>query len=92
MTDETWNNLRKKIAEHQTFPSVYMFKFILSSDNHKIAQIEALFNSENVPEIYLRPSNRGRYVSITVKQFVESVEQIIKIYHLASAIPGVMIM
>lgn len=87
-----WSQLKSKLLEHQSFPSVYMFKFILSSDNHKIAQIEALFNHDITAHISIRQSTRGRYVSITVKQIVNSVDEIMNIYQLASDIPGVMIM
>lgn len=90
MTND-WSNLKARLEEHQPFPSLYMFKFILNSDNKKIAQVEALFNKDNSAEITIRQSNRGRYVSITVKQMVNTVEEIINIYELASAIPGVMI-
>lgn len=91
MTND-WSNLKARLEEHQPFPSLYMFKFILNSDNKKIAQVEALFNKDKSAEISIRPSHRGRYVSITVKQMVHTVEEIINIYELASAIPGVMIL
>lgn len=87
-----WSQLKAKLTEHQTFPSIYMFKFILSSDNKKIAQIEALFNNDTNAEISIKSSSRGRYVSITVKQLVNSVDEIMNIYYLASNIPGVMMM
>lgn len=87
-----WSHLKAQLTEHQSFPSVYMFKFILSSDNQKIAQIEALFNNDSDAAISVRSSSRGRYVSITVRQLVHSVEQIIDIYERASGIPGVMMM
>lgn len=90
--NDNWSHLKAQLSEHQTFPSVYMFKFILSSDNQKIAQIEALFNNDSEAAISVRSSSRGRYVSITVKQLVCSVEQIIDVYERASVIPGVMIM
>ncbi|HPQ09646.1 MAG TPA: DUF493 family protein [Bacteroidia bacterium] len=85
-----WSDLKSKLSEYQTFPSIYMFKFILSSNNQKIAQLEALFNN-NSADISIRQSSRGRYVSITVKQLVNSVDEIISIYQQASQISGVMI-
>ena len=87
-----WSELKAKLTEHQSFPSMYMFKFILSSDHQKIALIEALFNESEDVNISIRQSYRGRYVSITVKQIVQNVDQIIHIYEQASDIPGVMIM
>ncbi|RME18963.1 MAG: DUF493 domain-containing protein [Bacteroidetes bacterium] len=86
---QNWDDLKDKIAASQNFPSVYMFKFILSSDNKKIAQIEALFDNTDNPEISIHPSSRGRYVSITIKQMVQNVEYIIHIYKQVAKIPGV---
>ncbi len=90
--NKDWSALKARLIEYQSFPSIYMFKFILSSDNKKIAQIEALFNNDTSAQISIKPSSRGRYVSITVKQLVNNVDEIINIYNLASDIPGVMIM
>lgn len=91
-SQQNWEQLKNKIEVSQNFPSEYMFKFILFSNNQKIAQIEALFN--NIPdcEIFIRESSRGRYVSITVKQMVQSVEYIIEIYKKVSKIQGVMML
>lgn len=91
-SSDNWDNLKNKIEASQNFPSIYMFKFILSGDNHKIAQIEALFDNVAERDISIRTSSRGRYVSITVKQMVENVEYIINIYKQVAKIPGVMMM
>ncbi|GAB4206219.1 MAG: hypothetical protein Fur0023_15910 [Bacteroidia bacterium] len=89
---QNWDDLKNKIEASQNFPSMYMFKFILSSDNQKIAQIEALFDNTDNPDISIRPSSRGRYVSITIKQMVQNVEYIINIYKQVAKIPGVIMM
>ncbi|GAB4449813.1 MAG: hypothetical protein OHK0036_07330 [Bacteroidia bacterium] len=91
-SEEQWQELKLKIEESQQFPSIYMFKFILNSDNQKIAQIEAIFNNTNEHNISIRESSRGRYVSITIKQMVENADYIITIYKKVSEIPGVMLM
>lgn len=90
--EQNWDDLKNKIEASQNFPSIYMFKFILSSDNKKIALIESIFDNTEQPDISIRQSSRGRYVSITVKQMVQSVEYIIDIYKRVSKIPGVMLM
>lgn len=87
-----WDDLKDKIEASQKFPSVYMFKFILSGDNHKIAQIEAIFDNDTEKDIFIHPSSRGRYVSITVKQMVKDVDYIIDIYKQVAKIPGVIIL
>jgi putative lipoic acid-binding regulatory protein len=88
MTDEELDRFKQKLVETMTFPSVYMFKFIITSEHRNIALVENLFGSETV--LHTKDSRKGRYTSITAKQVVMSVEEIIDIYRKASAIKGVM--
>ena len=80
--------LKKKLDETQSYPTVYMFKFIMDAEHRKIALIENLF-SENA-EIYTKESDKGKYISITVKEVMMSTDEIIAIYTKASEIKGVM--
>lgn len=85
-----FDELRKKLeADNMTFPSVYMFKFIIKSELRKIALIENLF--EDDAEISHKESEKGNYMSITVKQVVMSVDEIIATYEKVAKIEGVMI-
>lgn len=88
MSENKFGELRKKLDETQSYPSVYMFKFIMEADNRKIALVENLF-SENA-EIYTKESGKGNYISITVKEVMMSTEEIIGIYEKAADIKGVM--
>lgn len=82
-------DLRKKLEEENTvFPSIYMFKFILKSDNRKMALVETLFEED--ADIIQKQSGKGNFTSITVKQVVMSVDEIISVYERASKIEGVM--
>lgn len=71
-----------------TFPYIYMFKFIVKAENRTIAMVEAIF--DNDAEIIQKESAKGNYLSITVKQVVMSVDEIIAIYEKAAEIEGVM--
>ncbi|HRD38753.1 MAG TPA: DUF493 family protein [Bacteroidia bacterium] len=88
MSKVNFEELRKKLNETQTYPSVYMFKFIMSAEHRKIALIENLFGGD--AEIYTKESDKGKYISITVKEVVMSTDEIIDIYSKASDIEGVM--
>ena len=59
-----FDGLREKLTE-VSFPSVYMFKFIVKSDLKKIAQIESLFHSERA-QITRKRSSKGAFMSIIV--------------------------
>jgi uncharacterized protein len=90
MTEDDLEKLRQKLLETTSFPSVYMFKLIVPSENRSIALVENLFESE--ADILTKESGGGKYTSITAKQVVISAEEIIDIYRKASTIKGLMML
>ncbi len=87
MTEEEWNRFKDKLIETMTFPSVYMFKLIVPSENRSIALVENLFEED--ADIHTKESGGGKYTSVTAKQVVVHVDDIINIYKKASSIKGV---
>ena len=84
---QDFDSLRERLGE-LSFPTLYLFKFIVKSDVQKIAQIESLFHSEKA-QIRRKESSKGAFVSISVKEFMLSADEIIEIYFQASKIEGV---
>ncbi len=78
---------KKKLNEQLTFPSVYMFKFIVQASNQKIAQVESLFTEE--AEVHQKESNQGKYISITAKVVMMDADEVINVYKKAATIEGV---
>lgn len=78
--------LRKQLNEHQ-WPSLYMFKFIVPSDNKKIAQVESLFGDD--AEVKRQPSSNGKYTSITAREVMLTVDDVLMVYQQASTIEGI---
>lgn len=87
MTEEELENFRNKLVASTTFPSVYMFKFIIESDLRNIALVENLFSAE--ADIHTKESGNGRYTSITGKLVVMNVDEILDVYRRALAIKGI---
>lgn len=88
MAAGTFDELRKKLEDSiLSFPYLYMFKFIIKSDNKTMALVEVIF--DNDAEIVQKQSTKGNFISITVKQVVLSVDEIISIYEKAAEIEGV---
>jgi uncharacterized protein len=87
MTAEELEKFRQKLEETSSFPSVYMFKFIVESENRKIALVENLFEAE--ADIHTKESGNGRYTSITAKQVVMNVDEVIEVYKKAAEIKGI---
>lgn len=88
MTEEELNHFKNKLVETTTFPTVYMFKFIIESDNRNIALVENLFPAE--ADIHTKESGNGKYTSVTAKVVVMNVEEIMDIYKKALTIKGIM--
>lgn len=87
MTEDELEKFKQKINETTTFPSVYMYKFIVESENRKIALVESLFDEQ--ADIHTKESGNGRYTSITAKQVVMSADEVVAIYKKASEIKGI---
>ena len=87
MKTEFYKNLKEKLDDQSEFPSIYMFKFIIPADNHKLALIESLFNEEAI--ITTRQSKTNKFISITAKEMMISSDQIIKIHKEAEKIEGI---
>lgn len=81
-----YDQFKKKLEEEHSFPSVYMFKFIVPADNKKIALVENLFTEE--AHISQKQSGKGNYFSLTARQVVMSSDEIIEIYKKATTIEG----
>jgi uncharacterized protein len=87
MTPEELEKFRKTLVETISFPSVYMFKFIVASEHRNIALVENLFDAET--DLHTKESGGGKYISITAKQVVISVDEITEIYKKAAEIKGI---
>jgi len=88
LNEEQLNKFREKLIESTSFPSIYMFKFIIESNNRNIALVESLFEAE--AELHTKESANGKYTSITAKQVVINVEEVIDVYKRAALIKGIM--
>jgi uncharacterized protein len=88
MPEFDFSDFARKLAEGHSFPTVYMFKFIVKTEHRKIALVESVFDEE--AEIHTKESSGGKYISITARQVVMNVEEIITIYKKVNEIEGVM--
>lgn len=82
-----FDNLRISLDTHYTWPAVYMFKFIVPSNNISILLLKQLFNeSASLTE---KNSSKQNYVSITITELMLSTDEVISKYTEASKIEGV---
>jgi len=83
-----YNRLREQLEESTDWPSNYLFKFILPSDDEKKANLRSIFANHSV-QITERNSSKNNYVSISIEGVFSTPDQIITKYKAVAHIEGV---
>lgn len=78
------DKFKELLDENYTWPSVYMFKFIVPKDQLKLAK-QILLNFEVIE----KPSSKGTYVSLTARKELTSSEEVMSVYKKMAIIEGV---
>lgn len=87
MAEDVYANLRAKLEEEGGFPKPYLFKFIIPSDNQKLALVEALFGKE--AQVTTRQSKSNKFISVSAKEVMMSVDEVMVIYNKSTEIEGI---
>jgi len=83
-----YEKLKNKLDESNIFPSEYLFKFIVSTHEDKIKQVEDLFDFKGAV-ITKTSSKTGKFTSISIHVIMKNSEEIISIYLEAEKIEGI---
>ena len=83
-----YNRLKEQLKETSSWPSVYLYKFIVPASLEKTAAIEKIFDKTDA-EITTRNSSKGAYTSLSVKVTMESPDAVIEKYIEVSKVEGV---
>jgi hypothetical protein len=83
---EKFESLKEALLNNHTFPTDYMFKFVVPNTPAKEAELITLFAGS---EIKKRLSKSGKYLSVTAVVNVQSADEVILFYQKASTIEGV---
>jgi len=85
---EFYKKLKFSLEETTTFPTDYMFKFIVPADKDGFKTIENVFDNLGAV-IKSKPSKTGKYTSLTIMVKMKSADAIIKKYKEVSSIEGI---
>jgi uncharacterized protein len=88
--NEFYTNLHARLKANTSWPSVYMFKFILPNDNRKMALLRQIFEQDS--RFFEKTSNKGNYISVTVKIVMLNPDEVISRYRQVAEIEGVMML
>ena len=87
MKEDFYEKLKEKLETQTEFPHVYMYKFIIPSDNEKLAMVQALFG--DAAQVTTRQSSSNKFISVTANEMTISAEEIITVYKKAEKIEGI---
>ena len=74
-----YDKLRLRLHKTSSWPSKYLFKFILNSNNKSVNKVEEVFCNMNA-NFSSKKSKNGKYVSISVNVLMKSPEMVIGKY------------
>jgi hypothetical protein len=87
-TEAFYDRLRQQLQDDTSWPTPYLFKFIVPASLEKIAEIEAAFNDMEAI-INTRDSSKGNYTSVSIKVTMQSPDAVVEKYLEVSKVEGV---
>ena len=86
--DEFYSRLRKQLQDSTQWPSLYLFKFIVLTDDEKIRSVHEVFDNTGAV-IDSRLSKKGRYTSLSISVNLQNPDAVIAKYKEVGEIEGV---
>lgn len=83
-----YKKLKKRLKKDTAFPSKYLFKFIVPSEEDKIIQVENMFNHLGAV-INKTSSKTGKFTSISILVVMKKADDIISKYREAEKVEGI---
>ena len=86
--NEFFERLKGELEKSSTWPSEYLFKFIVPTSDEKTLAVQDIFNDMGAV-INIKKSKNENYTSVSVNVQMESADAVIEKYKLAAAIEGI---
>ncbi len=80
--------LKAQLEDTTTFPSKYLYKFIVPTDGNQVEEVKELFNKGGAV-IETKKSKTGKYNSLSIFLKVKNAEEVISYYKKADVIKGI---
>ena len=87
-TEEFYTRLKEELSGSTTWPSEYLFKFIVPTEADKVTEIENTFNGLGAV-IDTTQSKTGKYTSVSINVTMADAQSIIDKYVQLSTIEGI---
>lgn len=86
--DAFYERLKNELQNSTSWPSTYLFKFIIPTDEEKEGSIHKIFDNTGAV-IESRKSRKGKYTSVSITVNMEDPDAVITKYKEVSHIEGV---
>ncbi|WP_036384394.1 DUF493 family protein [Muricauda sp. MAR_2010_75] len=87
-TDEFYERLKEQLLENTSWPSTYLYKFIVPTDEERIAQIHDIFDNTGAV-IESKKSKKGTYTSLSITVHLNNPDEVIIKYKEVAVVEGV---
>lgn len=87
-SEEFYARLKTQLAESTTWPSNYLYKFIVPTDADKIQRIQDIFDNTGAV-IESKKSKQGKYTSVSVTVNLKDPDEVINKYKEVGKVEGV---
>ncbi|MBO0340761.1 MAG: DUF493 family protein [Bacteroidota bacterium] len=87
-TEEFYEKLKEKLLDSTSWPSIYLYKFIVPTDEERISQIHEIFDNTGAV-IESKKSKKGTYTSLSITVHLQNPDEVILKYKEVSVVEGV---
>ncbi|CAM4252368.1 DUF493 family protein [Flavobacterium terrigena] len=87
-TEDFYIRLKSELEESTTWPAVYLYKFIVPTNETNINLVENTFNNMGAV-IQTHSSKTGKYTSISINVTMQNADKVIEKYQELSTIEGI---
>ena len=87
-TKEFYDRLKVELDSSNTWPAIYLFKFIVPTDDEKIKRVESAFDCMGAV-INTKKSKTGKFTSISIDVTMKDSQEIVDKYLEVSTIEGI---
>ena len=87
-TEEFYAKLKEQLLETTSWPSTYLYKFIVPTEEAKISQIQDIFDNTGAV-IESKKSKKGTYTSLSITVHLKNPDEVIQKYKEVSVVEGV---
>lgn len=86
--DEFYSKLKNQLADTATWPSKYLYKFIVPTTGNAVSQIEKIFDNTGAV-ITTKNSSKGTFTSLSIMVILKNPDAVIEKYKQVGEVPGV---